>query len=572
MKRGIIAILSLLVRDYIATVPAPAPPSSAPPPSPLPPAPSPTLSFSATQVSPLCLMAGAPVVNEQIAGTNTNEASITLVINGLVPTGIAVTHDNSTPSSGALKINGTPTQHGEFAFTAHYVRNSDNVVVGSTRHEIYVLDATKVLTIGNMANPVLRQDVDVPAIPGIELCTLSANFGVDITANSYASQLPIGLGTRLEWTFDALSGSGKLFLKMPNSAFARTGFDYVSTLTFVYRDHRGRVLGTSAHNVTMLAPWSPAPAPPPAPSPAPPPPAVSCPAAPAPSPAPIPQPDPTVGTLARLFHFDTATENASTNPPAISNLIDEMGGQPLSGFGMLVSGYRGSGLSWRLGSSVAAQQSDNAIDCASRSLTVECMVDIRTPQLWTRPGTFVPVVSLLDPMGVVLWALGFVAAANLAPGSFDPAYAIPAFAVGTRNLGVAVGGGILINPYVVALGDTNGFLLAPEASQRFFHLAGVVKRGVSAVEVGVWMDGVGDNAALSFTSSGLGIPWAVGCRLQVGGVCQVFGPSWSSVPASRIAPFAGIVDELRIKQEAVYPISSGRTQTFTVPPMPFSST
>lgn len=511
---ALLAALTMLIRDWAFSstyVPPPAPPSS--------PSPSDGTAFSASIVGRIDGVVGTPIVSLTIATTVTAEASIYLYVTG-VPDGLTVSHDNSTPSAGVLSIDGTPTTAGAYRIRVLFLRTSDGAALGSTFHDCSITDAANTFTIGDMANPVIVRS----RASSTEMCTLDANYNVDIRANSYLLGVrPVGISFEIEWAPGPASTGRLVMNAYPGSAGS---FD----ATYVYRDAMMNELGRSVHTVTVVepyvAPTPVAPSPAPAPAPADPPPT------PAPAPAPGVETDPLFGSVVSLVAFDVKDAGAVADD--VSPLTPVVGAIELSSPGaasqcMLL----GPG---RYGSRVAGVWSPPV--CIEAFVLLDDLAPLFPAGILYGGdfGYFCPAVSLVNPGGGLVWSLGFYNIGMDAGDSAQRAFVRLGFLVPTSS---AYGGVPLFCAFPLGWESSPG---------RWLRVAGQVSVSGSVYTAQCWLDGSpGDSASIDDTY-GVGAIVAAhpSATLQFGGSVELPGLIRESSPVTRSAPMSGKIDESRV--------------------------
>lgn len=292
MSANLLAQHVALIRDYVTTVPTPAPPAPAPPPAPVaPPVPPAFVVLAVPAIDLTISTAISPA--KSLAAITTAETAVLAQANVSIP-GCTVNVVGS-PVTG-ITLTGTPTTAGLYRLVLTYVRNDGSgLILGSSLHDITVIDPAVLFVAGSNANYTGRAGVPV----NVTLCspTLALNANVlgfpDVTVP--------GCVASLTWTQGGTSSGTFRLVGTPT-----TPGTYNMTVSYF---NGARLIGTSVHIITITAAWNPAPPPPP-PAPAPPAPAP----APAPSPAPVPSPPPRPGAdpffaLVKMLHsFNAAQE------------------------------------------------------------------------------------------------------------------------------------------------------------------------------------------------------------------------------------------------------------------------
>lgn len=281
-----------LIRDYVnAPSPAPSPPASPPVPSPAPPPPTaaPPV-FTVAAVSPVDFTISTLISpDRELATITTAETSVAILASASVP---GVTFNVVGSPVTAITASGTPTTAGQTRVVLTYVRDDGSgLVLGSSTHTINVIDPSILFVAGANANYSGRAGVPVSAT----LCSPSIALDVDVLA--FPNVTVPGCTVALDWTRGGTSTGVMTLAGTPTTVGA-----YSLTVTYYAL---GRIVGTSAHTITITAAWTPAPSPPaPAPAPTPPTPApVPSPPA-APAPGPLPGADPLFSSVLLLHRFN----------------------------------------------------------------------------------------------------------------------------------------------------------------------------------------------------------------------------------------------------------------------------
>ncbi len=289
------------------TTPVAAP---APAPSPVPPV-TPVV-FDVAAVSPVDFTKSTAISPARtLATVTTAETGVSIVASATVP---GVTFNVVGSPVTSITATGTPTTAAQTRVVLTYVRNDGSgTVLGSSTHDVRVIDPAVLFTVGPCANLSARVGEYVDVV----LCepTMAANVSSVIARANYS--LPASLhaspftGTpsqemlAWQWTPGVTSAGTYRATGAPTIGALGT-----YTLTVSYYSNTGwpqLLLGTSTHSINITSastPASPAPAPSPAPTPPTPAPAPSPPAAPAPNP--IPGSDPYFASVLVLHHFDAA--------------------------------------------------------------------------------------------------------------------------------------------------------------------------------------------------------------------------------------------------------------------------
>lgn len=477
------------------------------------------IAFSAVTRASLFGVVGGAISSTTLATITCADADMTVSVSHAIP-GLTFSY-----SANVLSVSGTPTGPSSFTrvVVSYIASDGSNSVRGSTEHEITIVDASEVLTIGSMAGAAGRVGVPLSAT----LASPSTNYEVDvrIAANSAIA----GLAPSLAWTIGSGSASGTLTLA-GTPTLAGTYSLEVDYYGF------GVLIGTSTHEVVIASAYRPAP-PAPSPSPAPPAPSPSPPPAPTPAPAPGRGPDSLFAHVKVLMHFDTATGLATD---VKGNTFTNQG--VTSGTGAVAQGGVFTSATTTLEATVSG------IDGADGDLTVEAMVDIDATA-WSAlmdgaifGNRFCPVVTLLDSAGAVVWTLGFASAPKLTgtPGR----YVVPTMfnSLTGEQFGFPAGNQCAVTHAYPDLYTRPG---------RFVHLA-MTRRGNpvsptdNSYDQGTWFDGAaGGQRRVPYLDL---LKTAPSGTLRIGGVCPQIEYVIASV-ASRnvqIVPFSGVIDELRI--------------------------
>jgi hypothetical protein len=487
------------------------------------------IAFAAVTRASLFGVVGSAISSTTLATITCADSAMTVRVSHEVP-GLTFSY-----ASNVLTVAGTPTGPSSLTrVVVSYIASDGSCQVrGSTEHEITIVDATEVLTIGSMAGASGR--VGQP-MAGVTLCTLSSNFAVDlrhVIRSGMPPQRVIGvawLQSELAWTKGATSGSGsmKLSLFIP---------DYGGTYNLIV-DYFGFgvLLGTSTHEIVITSSYQP-PAPAPSPVPAPPAPAPSPPPVPSPAPAPGRGPDSLFSFVKVLMHFDSATGIATD---VKGNTFTNQGAT--LGTGAVSEGAIFTSAATRIEGSVAG------IDGSSGTLCVEAMVDIDATA-WSAlmdgsltDNRFCPVVTLIDNEGEVVWTLGFASTRNrtgpegrhVRPTMFN---ALTGF-----QFGYPAGSQCAV---------THAYPELKARPGRFVHLAATrranpVSPTDGSYDQGTWFDGLaGGYRAVPYISL---LKTVATGTLRIGGACPRIEYVIEEVMQRdvTIVPFSGAIDELRI--------------------------
>ncbi len=534
-------------QPYITTPVSPVTPPPAPPAPPVgiqPPVDEP-IAFAATALPSLFGITGSAIASTTLATVTCADSAMTVSLSEAVP-GLTFSY-----AASVLSVSGTPTTPtGVHRVVASYIASDGtNSVRGSTEHEITIVSASEVLTIGDMAGAVVRVGKPFNAT----LASPTSNYATDLVAT--ANSLVPGCAISLAWTRGASSGSGTLSL----AGTPTTAGTYALSVTFRAGDV---VLGSSAHAVVVDAAYS-APSPAPAPAPAPSPPAPTPPPAATPAPAPGRGPDPFRDFNKVLMHFDQTGETVGYDPAIGSVLIGANDAVPSQnwfrapwthrqinpGLGNKVEMGR-SGISATGDFTAAGGQrsvmtaSISGADGSDGALTVECLVDIEQGA-WNQlmaagdSSRLCPLVMLKDSTGALVWLLGF-ASWMAVDGSGA-----------RRRIATAVGIAGLTSgtytdpstPFVTAIGSE-----IASRPGRFVHIAMGRKVGtVGQFLQAVWFDGSPGLYAADDQTAKL--------RLASPGTVSISGDSSSvKLPSgmSTWVPFRGGIDEVRVTAASRY--------------------
>ncbi len=503
-----------LIRDYPSAPPTPpAPP--APPTPPNPPQAEP-IAFSAVTRDSLFGIIGSAISTTTMATITCADASMTIAQSEAVG-GLTFSY-----TAGVLSVSGTPTGSTRVQRVVFSYISSDgnNTVRGSTSHDITLVKASEVLSIGAMAGAAGRVGRPLSAT----LASPTSNFAADVTAAD-ASLVP-GVSSSLAWSKGASSGSGTLsLLGTPTEA----GTFSLAVNFFA----NGQNLGTSTHSVVIAAAYE-APAPAPAPTPAPPAPSPSSPPAPTPAPSPGLGPDGTLTNVRLLMRFDTSTGIA----------YDQRGNTLTNSGATLTTGAVNQGALFT--SSAKITGTIAALDGIAAGLSVECMVDIGATA-WTaltaagNDQRFCPVVSYTATDGTLLWALGFLSRmVNVGVPATTPYRRIE-----------AMFWTVLDDAYTPTGSGSSGSGQITVRPDRFVHLAGTLKTyTATSWERASWLDGVASVSRLQGLQSAP-VARSTG-TLKIGGGCAPFTTYDNEYPLTTGVVFTGVVDELRIKAPGQY--------------------
>ena len=503
-------------------------PVPSPPPSPAPP-PEERIAFSAVTRPALFGITGSAVGTITLATITCADASMTIVASLTVP-GLTLAY-----AANVLTISGTPTTPtAVHRLVVSYISSDGAATVrGSSEHEITIVSASEVLSIGSMAGASGR--VAVPL--STTLASPSTNYPVEVTA--LAQTAVPGLTPTLAWTEGESTGSGTLTMA-GTPTLAGT---YSLEVDFY---GRGVFLGTSTHAVVIGERYEP-PAPAPAPVPAPPAPAPSPPPAPSPAPAPGTGPDPVLTTTRVLMRFNSATGIAT----------DERGNTFVSSGPTLVTGAVAEGARVNAaGDAISGTVPTLVItDADDEHLTVEAMVKPNDNALWVAVFAdgvrFMPVASCVEPDGALVWTLGYVSLIDDSVPENPGRTVHPCFIASTAGTSLDVSGVTMRNYRVMALGRP-----IPSQPRQFLHLAGMLKHEALA-KLACWGDGKGQfNIGCATFTGTLQRPTAAAV-VRIGSTFvpnpgAVIDPQGRPVQIRKMVGAKFDIDEFRIKQDDHY--------------------
>lgn len=294
------------------TTPIPAP---APPPTPQPPAPQP-ITFAASVVATLSGIIGDAIASTTLATITCADAAMTISLSETVP---GLTFDYT---ANVLTVSGTPTAPGgAHRVVVSYIASDGSYSIrGSTEHTINIADAAVPFLVGDCASASGRVGQPLDVI----LCEpeIAANVpSVLVSADRY---FPPGL---LSWVWSPGASSAGV-LRMVGTP--EVGAIFSGTLTVTYRTAGWpqEVLGTSTHQIDIVAAYV-APSPPPAPAPAPPAPPPAAPPPPPPASAPGNGSDPFLSSVKLLQRFNQADQQFAE--------VALQGVGPMTGSGQIVT-------------------------------------------------------------------------------------------------------------------------------------------------------------------------------------------------------------------------------------------
>lgn len=512
--------------DPTPLVPPDPPPPPAPSPQPLPPEP---IAFSAVIRRSLFGVVGTPISSTTLATITCADASMTIALSHTVP-GLTFSY-----AGNVLSVAGTPT--GPTSLTrvvvSYIASDGSNSVRGSTEHEITIVDASEVLTIGSMAGASGRVGVPLTAT----LASPSTNYEVNVRITPNSS-VP-GLTPALSWTVGSGSASGSLTI----SGTPTTAGTYSLEVDYF---GFGVNIGTSTHSIVIAAAYQP-PAPAPSPTPAPPAPSPSPPPAPTPAPAPSHGPDPVLTTTRVLMRFNRSTGIAYDER---GNTFTSSG--PTFSVGAVADGARFASSSDQISGTVPTLLIEDAAD---EHLTVEAMVKPNDNALWVAVFAdgvrYMPVVSCLEPDGSLVWTMGYVSLIDDSTPENPGRNVHPCFIVTTQGTTLEVNGVTLLNYRQMALGR-----VLPSKPGQFMHLAGMLEHAAPA-KLACWIDGRGNFGGRCANFSGTLRRPSASAVIRIG---SAFVPNPGSVidPAGALVQIRTMVraqfdiDELRIKQDDHY--------------------
>lgn len=511
-----------------------------------------TRPFSVSALPRLYAEVGTPLGSTLLASLTCDEASDPTASYSTTFGGLTFTLAWVGHTAGTLHVAGTPTGHSRFVRLVVTYISSDgsSTILGSSTHEITIINATDVLTIGSMAGASGNVGQPLSAI----LASPTTNFDVIVTVQPQTS-IP-GLTPALAWTRDGSGGAGTLTLE---GTPTRAG---TLPLVVVYKALGGITMGTSTHAI-QIAPAYEAAQPDPAPDPSPP---TVTPTPTRPVLDPAQQPgyalDPYWSHVKVLLHMDLLITTGPGYDPAIGPTgmnVDKMGrlfdmvyvsSVPDGGalpFGPAKdAGYYRSAAVFRSagaldGTLVARKNSQMSapvpgLDATDGKLTAECMVKLSSScfDALSAPGNdyrFTPVLSYLTQAGGLVWALGYGSWIVNVSGRGAVRVVAPRACIAganefqSENVGVAIG--------LEMSGHPN----------RYMHLAfGRSLFGVSTALHTVWHDGVGGLYAGGVVGLDR-LPIVASGIFQVGGTVPVH--VWNNQNSVQV-PFQGAVDEVRV--------------------------
>ena len=548
MMGAIFAQHAPLIRDYPgAPAPAPAPPD--PPEPPQPPLAEP-IAFSAVVRPSLFGIIGDAISSTTLATITCADAAMTIALSESVA-GLTFSY-----SAGILAVAGTPTgsTRVQRVVVNYIASDGSNSVRGSTSHEITLVNASEVLTIGSQSGAAGRVGRPLSAT----LASPSANYNVNVTAHP-AGLIP-GCTASLAWTPGATSSGTLTLTGTPTMA---------GTLPLVVNYRSGASeLGTSTHSVVIAEAYEPTPADP-APAGSPTPVVPTDPGPVTPTPMPGRGPDPFRLQTKVLLHFDEGLFGVGYDPASTAVTIAGKNDAPgQNGFNsphcyqqvnpglgrMQQFGYSPMAGGFFSLSNAGASHMDGIIagcDGLDERLTVECFIDIHQVA-WDalkasgNDSRFCPVVTYRTDSGHVVWALGLVSQilmiGAVATREVRPAFYAP-LVEAARN-----------RPSIYALGP-----VIVERPARFVHLCAMLAPASGGIgfdaHAAVWFNGVPFSASTA-TTGDLYLSTRrrldlQGASVRVGGAIAAI-PGFTFGPAATLVPFCGGMDEVRVTAASRY--------------------
>ncbi len=357
-----------------------------------------SLSFSSVIRPRLFAIVGSSIGTVTLATLTCTDIAATAKYSATFP-GLSFNLSWVAPKTGTLTISGTPTGDPiHTKLTVSYIgSDAGKATLGITQHDITIVDASKVLTLGNMKSVSCTEGVYLVATP---LVDLSSNYDLDLTyairsgRPADAPNTP-GAALALAWDRQARLGS-----------FTIAGAMAYGTYTLIVDYFANGVLAaTSTHTIIVSHRYE---APPPAPAPVPPP----LPPAPSPPPAPAPVPGPSYGgdpyfdDVGVLLHFDAIsgflTDQKGNFVTSAAGGAEMVGGGAVRECARIVPGF-GNGVFVR---------EDKNIGRSQNEMTVECFVKM-SDSTWNAlmaPGgdeRWCQVAAHVNGSGMIVWALGF---------------------------------------------------------------------------------------------------------------------------------------------------------------------
>lgn len=530
-----------LMRDYpSAPTPPPAPP--APPQPPQPPQSQP-IAFAVVTLATLFGITGTAIASTTLATVTCADAAMTIVLSEAVP-GLTFAY-----AAGVLTVSGTPTTPtGVHRVVVSFMSSDGNYTVrGTSTHEITIVSASEVLTIGSMAGLSGRvgQNLSIQT-----LCALTSNFDVDVTAAISGFVPNNTLGVSLPTLTFSWSKAGRTGALTTNPV---TPSQKGTTTVSVTYYGNGQILGTSTHEVVIAAAYEP-PAPAPAPTPAPAPPApVPPPPAPAPAPAPGKGPDPYLSQTKVLLHFDVLDPGGSPSntgvrvsgrndapgqnwfnaPYCYQDVNPGLGYKQRFGYDPTFGGF----YSVVNGMNSYMEATIPGADGADGALTVEALADIDQAcwdALTNQAGPvnrYSPVVSLIAPDGSLVWSLGFFSRATS----------------GFRSARV------VMTVFIQRLASGELQLMRgrdlPTRPGRHIHIAAQRSIDFGMVTTAGWTEGHASDDAIVW---GGAYPVAASATCRIGNVCPGVSVPIFGGAAAESVPYLGSIDEVRVTAVSRY--------------------
>ena len=539
MFAAILAQHAPLIRDYPGAPPTPpAPP--APPTPPEPPQAEP-IAFSAVVRPSLFGIIGDAISSTTLATITCADAAMTIVLSETVA-GLTFSY-----SAGILTVAGTPTgsTRRQRVVVSYIASDGSNSVRGSTSHEITLVKATEVLTIGSQSGAAGRVGRPLSAT----LASPSANYNVNVTAHP-ASLIP-GCTASLDWTPGATSSGTLTLTGTPTRA---------GTLPLVVNYRSGASeLGTSTHSVVIAEAYEPTPADPdPTASPTP-----VVPADPGPvTPTPMPGrgPDPFRLQTKVLLHFDEVIggvgydparteitlagkndapgQNWFNSPHCYQQVNPGLGRMQQFGYSPMAGGYfsLAEGTRSRMEAGMAGISGNGA------ELTIECLADIHQV-CWDAHraaagsiNRFTPFITLMGADGSLAWSIGIFSTSGISYSTADNRRVVMTAMVSRKNATAAVD--FLIGRYLL------------DRPAKFIHVAFQRTNAFGVQTTAGWTEG----AASINTDT-----WSGGFADPAGAVCRIGNhcPGLSALAvfgggSADSIPFVGALDEVRVTAAARY--------------------
>ena len=545
MIGSILAQHAPLIRDY----PGAPPPPPAPPAPPTPPNPpqSEPIAFSVVTLATLFGITGTAIASTTLATVTCADAAMTIVLSEAVP-GLTFAY-----AAGVLTISGTPTTPtGMHRVVVSFMSSDGNYTVrGSSTHEITIVSASEVLTIGSMAGVSGRVGQNLGTQT---LCTLTSNFDVDVTAAISGFVPNNTLGVSLPTLTFSWSKAGRAGALTTNPV---TPSQKGTTAVLVTYSGNGQILGTSTHEVVIAAAYEP-PAPAPAPTPAPSPPSPVPPPAPAPAPAPGKGPDPYFLQTKVLLHFDVLDPGGDPNntgirvsgrndapgqnwfnsPHCYQQVNPGLGYMQRFGYSPMAGGYFAleEGTRSRMEAGMAGISGNGA------ELTIECLADIHQV-CWDAHrapagsiNRFTPFITLMGVDGSLAWSIGIFSTSGISYSTADNRRVVMTAMVSRKSTTAPVD--LLMGRYLL------------DRPAKFIHTAFQRTNAAGVQATAGWTDG-----APSIDTN----TWSGGFADPAGPVCRIGNhcPGLSSLAvlgggSADSIPFVGALDEVRVTAAARY--------------------